>query len=94
MEKTAQISLSDELTIWNVEDLYAKLLDALANNHPVEVDVHAAERIDVAGLQLLVVAHQDFHRHQVPLRIIGGPALASVADRCAIEEFWETSAHG
>lgn len=53
------LPISDSLTIYSVADLRGKLLQALAVNRELVLDMESVHEIDAAGLQLLVaLKHQ------------------------------------
>lgn len=47
------ISLGTTLTIADIADVYAKILNQLAHEQTVNIDISKVERIDTSGLQLL-----------------------------------------
>jgi anti-sigma B factor antagonist len=53
------IAITGELTIYTAQELKNKLLDGLAANQELELDLSEVSEIDAAGLQLLVMVKQE-----------------------------------
>lgn len=52
-ENMVNIDCGDTLTIIQTPELYAKLLEVLAEAQPVEVNISKLVRIDMTGMQML-----------------------------------------
>ena len=50
------MSLSGELTIFSVQDVRNRLLEALASTDELSIDLGEVSEIDTAGLQLMLLA--------------------------------------
>lgn len=60
--KKATVNCGEALTISNVADLHAKLTSALESSSTIELDVHEVEKVDTAGLQLLVALYSELDK--------------------------------
>ncbi|MGH1438801.1 MAG: STAS domain-containing protein [Cellvibrionaceae bacterium] len=60
--KKATVKCGEALTISNVADLHTKLTSALESSSNIELDVHEVEKVDTAGLQLLVALHNELEK--------------------------------
>ena len=59
-------TLPTELTIAKAGEIQTALLAALATGEPIELDGHAVEEVDVAGLQVLYAAGRSAATRGVP----------------------------
>lgn len=89
MDSPKSIDLGDHLTIHEVEQLHATLVEAVRSSEAVRLDATGLERIDVAGLQLLVVAYHDFESKALGFEVEAGDRLRTLAERCGIAPIWE-----
>ncbi|MBI3376558.1 MAG: STAS domain-containing protein [Betaproteobacteria bacterium] len=77
----ARIALEQDLTIYNAGAVKKLLLDALAANHMLEIDLSRVAEIDTAGIQLLILAKRESLRQKRSLRIVAhSPAVHDAID--------------
>jgi len=60
--KKATVKCGDALTISNVADLHGKLTLALEKSSTIELDMHKVEKVDTAGLQLLISLQNELEK--------------------------------
>jgi anti-sigma B factor antagonist len=56
---TGRIALDGEMTIYTAASLKTRLLNGLAENNELEVDLSAVSELDSAGLQLMVLLKRE-----------------------------------
>lgn len=61
------LSLSGEMSIYTAADIKDALVDRLAANAQLEIDLSAVSELDCAGVQLLLMLHQEAARAHKPL---------------------------
>ena len=66
-----QLEISQDLTVQNAVDLKASLLDALAGEGALELDLTGVRAIDLAGLQLLCATAREARARGVELTARG-----------------------
>jgi anti-anti-sigma factor len=80
---TYKLPIEGELTIYSAADLKAKLVEALAAEQPIEIDLSQVDEIDSAGLQLLLLAKREAARIEKPLSLINhSQAVLECFDMC------------
>lgn len=62
------IALQGELTIYDAIDIKDELVDRLAANPALEVDLAGVTEIDTAGVQLLLMLSQEAERAGKPIK--------------------------
>lgn len=62
------LSLSGEMTIYAAGEIKDLLVDRLAANETLEIDLAGVSELDCAGVQLLLMLNQEAQRAQKPLR--------------------------
>ncbi len=73
------LRVEGEMTIYRAAELKQTLLDAVAAQPVVEVDLSAVSEFDSAGLQLLMLAKRSAQAAQRELRLVGhSPAVLDV----------------
>jgi anti-anti-sigma factor len=73
------LHIEGEMTIYRALELRQTLLDAVAAQPKVELDLSAVTEIDTAGLQLLMLAKRAAQAAQRELRLVGhSPAVLDV----------------
>lgn len=65
---TTSIECGEALTISNVAGLHSKLSKALETSSLIEIDVQSVEKVDTAGLQLLVALQQELSKSSGQLK--------------------------
>lgn len=60
--KKTTVECGEALTIANVADLHGKFTKALEESSTVELDAKAVEKVDTAGLQLLVALNTELEK--------------------------------
>lgn len=65
------LSLSGEITIYAAAEIKDLLVDRLAANEALEVDLAGVSELDCAGVQLLLMLSLEAQRAQKPLRWCG-----------------------
>lgn len=61
------LSLSGELTIYTAAGIKDTLVDRLAANEQLDIDLSEVSELDCAGVQLLLMLHQEAQRAHKPL---------------------------
>lgn len=61
------IKITDRFTVGQAQHYYVRLMQALVEEQPLFVDLSEVQRIDTAGLQLLLRFTEEAQRLQVPL---------------------------
>lgn len=81
------IEIAGDLTVHRAAELLPVLIDALRTGSMVCLDMSAAERIDTAGVQLLLVLRREAAAHGVNLRLAGlRPELREVVDFYGLQD--------
>jgi len=70
------IKIGDRFTVGQAQQYYLQLMQALVEEQPLFVDLSDVQRIDTAGLQLLLRFSEEAQRLQVPLH--WGPVSEAV----------------
>ncbi len=72
------VTISGAMTAVQVHDITEVLLNAFAMEKKVELSLAGVTEVDLAGLQLLCIAHRISCKKGVPISIVGRkpPALA------------------
>lgn len=83
MPASQTLPLADDLTIYHALELKQKLLDALAANDELELDLSQVNEIDTAGLQLLLLLKKEAQRAGKRAVIVAhSQAVRSLIDFC------------
>lgn len=61
------IKIGDRFTVGQAQHYYLKLMQALVDEKPLKIDLSEVQRIDTAGLQLLLRFSEEAERMKVPL---------------------------
>jgi anti-anti-sigma regulatory factor len=87
-----EIDCGDAMGIADVSEFYANALNAIAEGHPLSVNISELERVDAAALQMLYAMVKEFSQHGAELTIsspseafIRAARLLGVAERFDIE---------
>jgi len=75
-----------DLSIWQAKAMHEALTDALAKGEDFVLDLSGVERVDVAGLQIVWLAHREAAGR---MELVPGEALEKATDRLAIPHFWK-----
>ena len=65
-----KMRLAGELTIYNALETKTKLLDAIARNNEIDIDLGKVNEMDTAGFQLLVLAKREAANQEKLLRLV------------------------
>ena len=77
------LSLTEDLTIYHALEQKQMLLDALAANDELELDLLRVSEIDTAGLQLLILLKKEAQRAGKRISIVAhSQSIRSVIDLC------------
>ncbi|WP_428240287.1 STAS domain-containing protein [Gynuella sp.] len=68
-EDHCQAAISGEMTIYTILELKEKIAAMLADAHNITLDLSAVNEIDSAGIQLLLVLHNNRLKHQYSLTL-------------------------
>ena len=83
MSSSSPLAITEDLTIYQALEQKQTLLDALSSTSELELDLSQVEKMDTAGLQLLVVLKKEAQRAGKQVRIIAhSEAVCSVIDFC------------
>jgi anti-sigma B factor antagonist len=83
------VSIEGELTIYRAAELKPVLLDAVAKESVVEVDLSAVTEFDTAGLQILMLAKRSAVAAQRELRLVRhSPAVVDVLQLLDLAAFF------
>ena len=86
---TGRLAIDQEMTIYHAEALKAELLENLARNQVIELDLSRVTEIDTAGIQLLMLAKRECQKQDKTLRIIAhSPAVHELMDFFNIAGFF------
>jgi anti-anti-sigma factor len=61
-DNTASISCGEALTIANAANLHEQLQKALAKNSTIELEASTVEKVDTAGLQVIVALSRELEK--------------------------------
>lgn len=61
------IKIGERFTVSQAQQIYLQLMQALVEEKPLSVDLSDVQRIDTAGLQLLLRFSEEAQRLQLPL---------------------------
>ena len=79
----APLSLTEDLTVYHALEQKQMLLDALAANDELELDLLRVSEIDTAGLQLLILLKKEAQRAGKRLSIVAhSQSVRAVIDFC------------
>lgn len=77
------LAITEDLTIYHALEQKQLLLDALANNSELELNLSQVSEMDTAGLQLLVLLKKEAQRAGKQVRIVAhSQAVSAVIDFC------------
>jgi anti-sigma B factor antagonist len=80
-----RLEIKGELTIFTAAELRLQLLEALATNTELEVDLAPVSEIDSAGLQLMLAAKREASSRKLTLHFIGhSPAVCEALELCKL----------
>lgn len=83
MSAQPALVISQDLSIYHAAALKPLLLDALAVSDELELNLSQVEKIDAAGLQLLVLLKKEAQRCGKRVRIVAhSQAVSSLIDFC------------
>lgn len=83
MSSSQPLVVSNDLTIYHALELKPTLLDALAANQELELNLSQVSEMDTAGLQLLILLKKEAQRAGKCVRIVAhSQAVSSVIDFC------------
>jgi len=83
MPASTQLSLTEDLTIYNAIELKQKLLGALENDGDLELNLAQVGEMDTAGLQLLILLKMEAQRAGKSVRIVAhSQAVRSIIEFC------------
>lgn len=75
--------ITQDMTIYHALELKQPLLDALAANSELELNLSRVDKMDAAGLQLLVLLKKEAQRTGKQVRIVAhSQAVSSLIDFC------------
>jgi anti-sigma B factor antagonist len=84
-----RVTLHEDLTIYHAAEHKQQLLDALAGDGAVEVDLSQVGEIDTAGLQLLILGKREALRRGGDFRIVAhSPEIRRTIDFCNLTGFF------
>src|SRR5690242_20410313 len=88
--KRCRFVVDGEMTALSVEALKEILLEPFAENHDIEVDLSGVSKIDVAGLQLLVMLKlESYVRNKKLCFISRSTVVHEIINLCELETFFE-----
>jgi len=83
--KLGRLEIKGELTIFTAAELRLQLLEALATNTELEVDLAHVSEIDSAGLQLMLAAKREAAGRKLALHFTGhSPAVCDALELCKL----------
>jgi len=83
MSGSQPLAITEDLTIYHALEQKQLLLDALAMNSELELNLAHVSEMDTAGLQLLVLLKKEAQRAGKQVRIVAhSQAVSSVIDFC------------
>jgi anti-sigma B factor antagonist len=83
MPASTQLSLTEDLTIYNAIELKQKLLGALENDGDLELNLAQVGEMDTAGLQLLILLKMEAQRAGKSVRIVAhSQAVRAIIEFC------------
>lgn len=83
---TRRLVLSNYFTIDMAQDFYAELDSALQSESDVEIDGSNVERVDSAGIQLLLSFKNEFEKHSSQIQWLGASdSLRATAEQLGVE---------
>ena len=83
MSSSPPLAITEDLTIYHALEQKQMLLDALATNSELELNLSQVSEMDTAGLQLLVLLKKEAQRAGKQVRIVAhSQAVSSVIDFC------------
>lgn len=84
-----RVTLHEDMTIYQAAAHKQQLLDALASDGPVEVDLSQVGEIDTAGLQLLILGKREALNRGSDFRIVAhSPEVRRTIDFCNLTGFF------
>lgn len=83
MPSSPPLSITEDLTIYHALKQKHALLDALSTTSELELNLSQVDKMDTAGLQLLVLLKKEAQRAGKQVRIVAhSEAVSSVIDFC------------
>jgi anti-anti-sigma factor len=84
-----QISLDGEITIYRAAEIKSLLLDAVAQDLTLEIDLGQVSEIDTSGVQLLMLAKRAAQARERDVRLVGhSPAVIEVFELLNLSSFF------
>ena len=85
-----QVQLGAELTIYTAAAVKVTLLEALAKQRDLAIDLRGVSELDTAGLQLLVMAsHRNSQAGRSTTLIAPSPTVTEVLELCGVGPLFE-----
>ena len=66
---SAPLVIEGELTVFTVHELKVRLLAALGEGQPLQVDLSGVSEVDGAGIQLLLAAQREARQHGTAITV-------------------------
>lgn len=86
---TVQLSLTGDLDIYGVAEVYARVSKGLDEADGVVLDLSAVDNIDGAGLQLLMAGKREAERGGKSLQLSQhSPCVIEAIELCQLERFF------
>lgn len=83
MPSSPPLAITEDLTIYHALKQKQALLDALSTTSELELNLSQVDKMDTAGLQLLVLLKKEAQRAGKQVRIVAhSEAVSSVIDFC------------
>lgn len=98
---SAPLKIEGELTVFTVHELKVRLLAALGEGQPLQIDLGGVSEVDGAGIQLLLAAQREARQHGSAITLLAVPPqveealkltdLAHEFDACGAEQLEHTA---
>ncbi len=86
---SGRLAIDQDMTIYHAEALKAELMDNVARNQVIELDLSRVAEIDTSGIQLLMLAKRECQKQDKTLRIVAhSPAVHELMDFFNIAGFF------
>jgi ABC-type transporter Mla MlaB component len=90
-QETTMIEFDSDCTIYEITDLYGKIIDAFKKEEVIKLDCSKVQNIDPSFIQLLIAAQIEAKRKNTELEIVGG---LDVINKVANNMYCEFSING
>ncbi|MGQ0598157.1 STAS domain-containing protein [Aquabacterium sp.] len=70
---SAPLTIEGELTVFTVHELKVRLLAALGDGQPLQIDLSGVSEVDGAGIQLLLAAQREARQHGAAITLLAVP---------------------